>query len=267
MTAARGRGLAATRRASAGPPPASFALVALLLGLGQVGCGTDSGATRETPPETSPASRAPAPAAPEPEPAGTYYEVKAGDTLWDIARTHGLPVEELVEVNGLERPDQLAVGQLLFIPDEDGLALAPEPRPAAAPRPPRPAPSSGTLAWPIDDGVLLREFAPAAPVPYEGILLAAPRGTEVRAAAAGDVAFVGDEGTTLGRMVIIKHDDELLTIYAHLDGTAVSQGDHVQAGTLLGSVGVSGRVESPQLHFQVRQGRQAVDPLAHLVAP
>jgi murein DD-endopeptidase MepM/ murein hydrolase activator NlpD len=203
---------------------------------------------------------------PEAEPVGRYYTVAAGDTLYDIAERFDLPAEEIAEVNGIDKPDELAVGQLLFLPEDDPMGLPPEPAPPPKPKGPLP-PHDGSLAWPLDGGVLLREFDASPPIPYEGIEIAAPQGTEVKAAAVGEVLYAADEGTPYGTMIILKHSDTLSTIYAHLDGLSVEPGDRVKAGQLIGRVGSSGRVPSPRLHFQVRENRAPVDPLSKLPEP
>jgi len=206
--------------------------------------------------------------APEEEPpvdeapaAGTFHEVKAGDTLTAIARRHQVSVEDILEVNGLEKPDELAVGQVLFIPD-DGLALPKDAAPEEIDEAPAPLASSSMLAWPLDEGIILRDFDRSRA--HDGITLAAPLGTPVRAAADGEVVFVGDEGKTYGRMVMIRHADTLLTIYAHLGRFDVERGAKVRVRDVIGAVGESGRAESPQLHFQVRRGREPENPLSHL---
>lgn len=210
---------------------------------------------------------APADAEREPPPAGTFHEVQPGETLWAIAKAYNLPVEDLVEVNGLEQPDVLSVGQLIFIPDDDGLGLPHQPEPVQT----RPTAATGahrgTLSWPLAGGVILEDFSASEPVPNDGMIMAAPRGTAVLAAADGQVVFVGEDEATLGRMVILRHDDGLLTIYAHLEQATVRQGQKVAQGTTVGAVGSSGRTPTPQLHFQVRRGRTPENPLDHLPSP
>jgi LysM repeat protein len=207
-----------------------------------------------------------APADNEPAPAGTFHTVRAGETVWDIARRSGLSVEEIVEVNGLPSADEVAAGQVLFLPAGGRIDDTPERERDDGARDEAPdvlAPSGNTpLAWPVD-GVVLRAFSAAkgARPGYDGMLIAAPADTAVRAAADGAVMFAGDQGTDYGVLVVIQHADDLVTVYGHLDAPLVKQGDVVKAGQRIASVGTSGGAESPRLHFQARRGRTPVDPL------
>lgn len=209
---------------------------------------------------------------PEPAPAGTFHTVRAGESVWDLARRSGLTVEEIVEVNGLRSADEVAAGQLLFLP-AGGVVDDDPPERAASDDEPLAPPGQTPFAWPVD-GVVLRDFAPAGPsqkgpAPFDGLLIAAPSGSAVRAAADGEVLFVGDQGTDYGLLVVVRHgpvaigeaDDALVTVYGHLADPIVKAGDTVRAGQRIASVGTSGGVESPRLHFQARRGRTAIDPL------
>lgn len=226
----------------------------------------------------------PAGGASEPRPPslpGFSHQVEPGDTLWSIAQRYGTTVEDLLEINGLEDPGRLQVGQRLFIPqaapvaDSSGVAVRAAPRvdhretadldhpaPARGAAPPLPG-----LQWPIEGGVILRDFSPTADAPVDGLVLAAPAGTPVRAASAGKVLFAGDEGGAFGNLVILEHTQGRVTVYGHLTRLRVKAGDRVSKQTHIADVGASGDCESPQLHFQVRSGREPEDPLLHLPPP
>lgn len=209
------------------------------------------------------ATTSPAPTENEAPPAGTFHTVRAGETVWDLSRRYGLSVEEIVEVNGLPSADEVAAGQVLFLPAGGRLDDEPEREDRAAPAVDVVAPSGSTpLAWPVA-GVVLRAFTNARGTRpgYDGVLIAAPADTAVRAAADGEVMFAGDQGTDYGVLVVLKHADDLVTVYGHLDAPLVKQGDVVKAGQRIASVGTSGGAESPRLHFQARRGRTPVDPL------
>lgn len=207
--------------------------------------------------------------APGEAPPGHWYEVEKGDTLWSLSRRHGLTPDEVAEVNGILVEDTLTPGQLLFLPGSGGaeaLAAVDAGRERADERAPVARSGTTTLAWPLEEGVLLRDYTGEGPVPYEGLMLVAPAGTPVLAAADGDVLHVGAEGS-YGNMVLVRHAGDMVTIYAHVEGVQVRAGDHVRRGQAIASVGTSGRAESPQLHFQVRSGRTPVDPLSVLPPP
>ncbi len=239
--------------------------VGLVLALG-AGCQKQK---KPDPKPTQSAEKAPD----APAPVGNYYVVKKGDTLWAIASRHHIPVEELIEVNGIESGGLIAPGQLIFIPADDPLALAPDnvADKADAPEPidtskVAPVTTSADLMWPISGGVILRDFERKR-TPYDGLLVAAPAGTPVSAADDGKVLYVGDEGSAFGTVIIVEHSASLVTVYAHLDGVDVEPGQPLKRGAVIGRVGSSGRAESPQLHFQVRENREPVDPLTHLPPP
>lgn len=215
---------------------------------------------------TACATRPAAPPEPPPPPGRTIV-VQRGDTLVGIARETGVGVAEIVEVNGLRSADEIVVGQVLFIPappEPPTRPTAPPPeRPTPTPAPPAPPEPDALLSWPVD-GVVLRDFVVAGrkqPV-YEGILMAAPAGSEVVAARDGVVAFAGTQGTRLGTLVVIDHGGELVTIYGHLGDARVKAGQRVARGTPIGVVGTSGLMGvSPRVYFEVRRQRVPIDPL------
>lgn len=102
---------------------------------------------------------------------------------------------------------------------------------------------------------------------HRGIDISAPRGTPIRAAAAGEVVEMGHSGA-YGRLLRIRHSPHVETVYAHLSAFApqLAVGRAVAAGEVIGHVGMSGRATGPHLHFEVRRNREPIDPLAQPVA-
>lgn len=98
---------------------------------------------------------------------------------------------------------------------------------------------------------------------HQGLDLAASAGTEVRAAASGRAMALNDP-TGFGTYVVVRHDDHLSTIYAHLSVTRVRDGQTVAAGDVIGEVGSSGNSTGPHLHFQVDLDGRPVDPTPYL---
>ena len=118
--------------------------------------------------------------------------------------------------------------------------------------------------WPVQ-GQLLRSYgAEKQGVVNEGIAIATPRGMPIRASADGEVAYVGNALKDFGNMVILRHANGFMTSYAHADQIIVAEGTKVKSGALLGYVGKTGNVASPQLHFTLRENDKTVNPLTYL---
>jgi murein DD-endopeptidase MepM/ murein hydrolase activator NlpD len=206
--------------------------------------------------------------------------VHAGETLWRIARTYQVPLEALLRENSLQDPTQLEAGTTLFIPGATAeLAVAPAGSlPAARTgyarrHPPSSIPRAGgraldpaaqgePLAWPTA-GVLISGFGVRERDNHFGIDLASPEGTPIRAANDGVVLFAGEQ-RGYGNLILIAHDRDVVTVYAHNERNLVSQGDRVSRGAEIGRVGRTGNATGPHLHFEVRVATQPRDPLGFL---
>lgn len=148
---------------------------------------------------------------------------------------------------------------------------APQPAPAQpvaqqqASLPPPPPPLAGRgFIWPLR-GEVLNEFGPMAKGQHsDGVNIAAPRGTPVKASENGVVAYVGNELKGFGNLLLIKHADGWMTAYAHNDQLLVHKGEQVKRGQQIATVGSSGNVTQPQLHFELRKGTEAVNPSDHI---
>jgi murein DD-endopeptidase MepM/ murein hydrolase activator NlpD len=123
---------------------------------------------------------------------------------------------------------------------------------------------SGRLAWPVRGRVISGYGAKEKGLRNDGINIAAPKGAPIRAAESGTVAYAGNELRGFGNLLLIRHANGLVTAYAHADEILVKRGDTVSRGQIVARVGNTGGVPSPQLHFEVRQGRRAVDPQSYL---
>lgn len=98
----------------------------------------------------------------------------------------------------------------------------------------------------------------------DGINIAGEPGTPIRAAASGTVTYTGNELKGYGNLVLIRHGDGFVTAYAHAESIRVSRGDHVERGQIIGTIGETGDVDQPQLHFEIRRGVEPVDPRRYL---
>lgn len=217
---------------------------------------------------------------PTPDDPGVLHHVHAGETLWRIAKTYGVPLESLLRENDLADPSHLSAGSLLFIPGATReLAVPPlgdlpqarfEQRPRRGPssipragqRPLDPAAHGTWLSWPAP-GVLISGFGARERDHHDGIDLACPEGTPVRAAEDGLVLFAGEQ-RGYGNLVLLAHDGDLVTVYAHNAENLVEKGERVTRGEEIARVGRTGNATGPHLHFEVRVGTQPRDPLGFL---
>lgn len=130
--------------------------------------------------------------------------------------------------------------------------------------PPPPPPMGKGFVWPAR-GEVVAEFGPLAKGQHnDGINIAAPKGSPIVAAENGVVAYVGNELKGFGNLLLVKHADGWITAYAHADQLMVRKGEPVRRGQQIATIGSSGSVTSPQLHFELRKGTEAVNPADHL---
>ena len=133
--------------------------------------------------------------------------------------------------------------------------------------PPLPPRAGKTFAWPVRGRVIATFGSQGGGLHNDGINIQAPRGTPVRAAENGVVAYAGGEIKGFGNLLLIRHADGFMTAYAHNEALLVKRGDIVRRGQVISRVGATGNVDSPQLHFEVRKGSQAIDPEQVLGSP
>jgi murein DD-endopeptidase MepM/ murein hydrolase activator NlpD len=134
------------------------------------------------------------------------------------------------------------------------------------PREPPPATRSAArgFSWPVRGRVIEAYGSGSNGTQNDGINIAASAGAPVYAAAAGEVVYVGNELRGYGNLVLIKHEGGYLTAYAHNSTLLVRKGDRVARGQIIALVGATGQVREPQLHFEIRHGRDPVDPMQYL---
>jgi murein DD-endopeptidase MepM/ murein hydrolase activator NlpD len=178
----------------------------------------------------------------------------------------------LARRNGIEDARALSVGQELIIPDSPetsqperkNLARRLPAMPDRGKGPSRDPDLRGDLEWPLR-GVLYSRFGRRGKESHDGIDLAAPAGTPIRAAQSGTVVYAGEQ-KGYGLIAIVEHPGGLTTLYAHSRDLRVVNGQRVREGQVIATVGESGRTSGPHLHFEVRKDGVPVDPLDHLGA-
>lgn len=241
--------------------------------------------------------------APRTASAARRHLVLEGETLSGIAQRYRVRMGDLAKLNRIRPPYRIYVGQVLTVPGQGPsrqaaaarpepprLNVVPAPRPASEPQlavaPPateevqdeagreatrraaemQPAPLSGDgFLWPVAGEVLDGFGDKPNGMRNDGINIGAASGTPVRAAEHGVVVYAGGTIPGFGNMLLIRHADGFTTAYAHNERLLVAVGDRVRRGQTIATVGASGDVTAPQLHFELRLGAKAVDPARHLV--
>lgn len=218
-------------------------------------------------------------------PRAQEHVVRRGETLYGISRRFDVNMYALARANLVRPPYHIQAGQRLKIPYGPGEAVPPKPSSRSVPsavepsrkptapgvrrRPQAPAlsppPGAGRgFIWPVRGRVVSKFGDKGKGLHNDGINILAPRGEPVRAVDTGVVAYAGNQLRGFGNLLLIKHRNGWITAYAHNESLLVRRGDRVGRGQIVARVGSTGNVSSPQLHFEIRKGKQAVDPQRHL---
>ena len=222
------------------------------------------------------------------------HVVAAGETLKSIARSYRKPVAVIARANDLAVNAKVKPGEGITIPDmKEASQATPGPAEVSVPQPtklamadssqtarvvePTPAMSSqdavknaepaGSLAgfrWPVRGRVIVAFGPKPNGVQNDGINLAVPEGTPIKAAEDGVVAYAGSELKGYGNLVLVRHSNGFVTAYAHASDILVKRGETVKRGQVIAHAGQTGNVTSPQLHFEIRKGATPVDPSQYL---
>lgn len=195
---------------------------------------------------------------------GIYHTIGRGETLWRIAKTYGVDLQTLAEINNIDDPTRIQTGQSLFIPGAN--SIKPISSLDAKDSPPStaqtPALYKNDFIWPVQ-GKLASTFGVHNGLRYDGIDIVAPLGTPVKAAKDGEVVYEGCV-KGYGNVLILSHANRFNTVYAYNHVNLVKAGNKVRKGDIIAKVGASGRSSDPRLHFQIRDNNQARNPLFFL---
>jgi lipoprotein NlpD len=187
---------------------------------------------------------------------GIYHVVKRGENLFRIGKAYDVPYRTLARINRIRDLNQIYIGQRIFIPGATR-QLPVEvitPTEATLERPTvseRPSGARNGLIWPVT-GAINSGFGPRGTTFHDGIDIAAPEGTAIRAIDDGEVIY-SDQLRGYGNLIIVRHGEGLASVYAHNRNNLVRQGQAVSRGQVIGAVGSTGRVSGPHLHFEIRK--------------
>ncbi len=203
---------------------------------------------------------------PPPAKRGVYHVVEKHQTLYRICKTYGVNIKEVAPLNGITDSGKIQTGQRIFIPGakkalrveiyiDDVVAESGEKEKVAY--------KKLDFLWPVD-GKITDVFNDAETKRHQGIDIPSPLGTPIKASSSGKVIYSGNTIKGYGNLIILRHTEELVTVYAHNQMNLVEEQKWVERGEIIGKVGQTGRATGPHLHFEIRKNNKAVDPLLFL---
>lgn len=206
---------------------------------------------------------------------GVVHVVEPGETLTQIARKYKVKPEDIVgfEPNGLKSVDDpLPTNKVLIVPGGVKPFVAPVVTAYSGPIPKSARHGTGSFVWPASGKItsLFNQIVCSRLLgckPHKGIDIANVPGTPVVASDSGYVMFAGWDSNGYGKMVVINHGNGFVTLYAHLSAVLVRKGQSVAKGQRIGSIGNTGNVTGPHLHFELRQSGIQRNPIGFLPPP
>lgn len=228
-------------------------------------------------------------------PTGIYHTVKPGQTLYRIAKTYNIEEQRLARLNNIKDPKKLRANQKVYIPGVTRLRKVPVTAVAVSKPTRKPVTSKtvkkktvkkankpvastkskktrstkpvkavkGVFGWPAK-GKVLNKFGKQGQKVYKGIEIGLPKGTTVKAAASGKVIYSGNAIPGYGNLVILEHSDSFFSVYGYNQKCLVKKDDHVGQGDKIALSGAPPSGQSARLHFEIRKGKSAVNPILYL---
>jgi len=203
---------------------------------------------------------------PHPEKKGIYHVVERHQTLYRICKTYGVDIKEVVSFNGITDPSKIQTGQRIFIPGAkkvlkveiviDDVVAEPDEKVRITYK-------KLDFIWPVE-GKIADVFEDSEDKRHQGLDISSALGTPVKASYAGKVIYSNNTIKGYGNLIILRHSEEFVTVYAHNQVNLVEEGVWVEKGETIGKVGETGRATGPHLHFEIRRNNKAVDPLPYL---
>lgn len=188
-----------------------------------------------------------------------YHEVNIGETIEEVAQKYKQNKEEIATLNGLQKPYILEEFQVLKIQVPVDFEEKETPAVKIVTKPKAP-----DFIKPLDGKILAKFGEDTIYGKNKGVNIGAKPGTKILSSANGRIIYA-DYDATFGYLVIIKLDNKnIVTSYAHLEDIIVTKGASIKQGDVVGYVGNSGKVKAPQLHFGIREGKIAKDPLNYV---
>jgi murein DD-endopeptidase MepM/ murein hydrolase activator NlpD len=199
---------------------------------------------------------------------GVYHTVERHQTLYRICKTYGVDIQEVARLNGIKAVGRIQTGQKIFIPGAekvlkveiyvDDVVKEPFDKEKG-----KTTYEKSDFIWPVE-GRCIALFEDEERKMHQGIDISSLSGTPVKASNSGWVIYSGNGIRGYGNLIILRHSEEFVSVYAHNQANLVEEGLWVEKGQIIGKVGQTGRASGPHLHFEIRKNNKAVDPLLYL---
>ena len=218
-------------------------------------------------------------------PKQSFHKVKKGETLYSISRRYKTDLYTISRLNNLKNINSINEGQIIKIHGDlkidkkenyrTDIAKANEKNNDSKKKLPKYVKKKPPILkknfnkksmfiWPVK-GELISEYGKSNDGFFnDGININSKLNQEVSASNEGVIIYSGNEIPGYGNLILIKHSQNWITAYAHLGKVSVEKGEKVKKGQIIGLVGKTGNVRKPQLHFEIRKGKEAVNPLKYL---
>lgn len=203
---------------------------------------------------------------PPPGRKGVYHVVERHQTLYRICKTYGVDLKGVASFNGISDPSQIETGQRIFIPGAkkvlkveiyiDDVAAEQGEKSKIAYK-------QLDFIWPVE-GKISDVFTDVESKKHQGIDISSPLGTPIRASNGGKVIYSNNGIKGYGNLIILRHSEEFVTVYAHNQANLVEEGTWAEKGQIIGKVGQTGRASGPHLHFEIRKNNKPLNPFLFL---
>ena len=197
------------------------------------------------------------------------HKIKKGETIYSISRKYGVDRYYLSKINNIKFENKIFAGEMLIIPDNNKKAnfskkesLKTEKK--ITKRADSTLDSTVNFIWPVKGKIILKFGEISSGFHNDGINIESKIDKPVAASADGKIIYTGNEIPGFGNLVLIKHKDNWITAYSHLNRINYKSGYIVKKGEKIGTIGKTGNVNSPQLHFEIRRGKKAFNPIKYL---
>ena len=190
---------------------------------------------------------------------------ESGDNLYSIARNYDMKIADLIKLNDLKKPYNIKIGDKIRISETASIRKKSK---KATKKPNKKMPiiqNDDKFIWPVQSGTIISKFGQKSGGLYnDGINVKSDISDDIFAVRGGKVAYVGNELRGYGNLIIIKHSNNWISAYAHLDDILVKKGQIVKKGDKIANMGLTGNVSEKQLYFSLRHKKEAINPEKYL---